>query len=153
MPAVAIAPGRPGDEGVRALIAAADALGLALYGPAGYFALPIERIADERTMFLVARDPDGRAVGTAALVDHGDGTGELKRMFVAESARGLGAGSALLAAVERAARECGIRSLVLETGPAQPEAIALYESAGFAHVPLFGPYVGSTDSVCMAKDL
>jgi hypothetical protein len=41
----------------------------------------------------------------------------------------------------------------LETGPRQPDAIALYRGAGFVEIPLFGEYVGGEFSVCMAKDL
>jgi hypothetical protein len=42
---------------------------------------------------------------------------------------------------------------MLETGVRQPEAIGLYESAGFSRTDAFGEYVGSALSVCMAKPL
>jgi ribosomal protein S18 acetylase RimI-like enzyme len=40
---------------------------------------------------------------------------------------------------------------VLETGERQPEALALYTRAGFVRIPLFGEYIGSPLSVCLAK--
>ncbi|MFT4122498.1 MAG: GNAT family N-acetyltransferase [Microbacteriaceae bacterium] len=159
-PAVTVHLERAGATGVASLLRAADDFGLALYGPSGYFGLAAERLDDPDVVFLVARtegDDEGRhngaAVGTVALVDRDDGSAELKRMFVAEAARGLGTGAALLEAAERAAAGRGIRLIELETGPKQPAAIALYTAHGYARVPLFPPYIGSTDSLCMAKRL
>lgn len=134
------------------LIRMGDEFGLALYPAASYYGLPLERLRGPDVTFFVARD-DGRAVGTAALVDRGDGSGELKRMFVHERARGRGIASRLLAEVESAAAASGISLLQLETGPKQPEAIALYEKYGYVAVPNFPPYVGDPDSYCMQKSL
>ena len=76
---------------------------------------------------------------------------EVKRMYVANVARGMGVGRALLRALEGEARELGARRLVLETGVRQPEAIGLYESAGLERIEAFGEYVGSEFSVCMRR--
>ena len=59
----------------------------------------------------------------------------------------------MLDELEAVARQLGVRRLVLETGPLQPEALALYRHAGFVEIPLFGDYVGAEFSVCMAKEL
>jgi putative acetyltransferase len=61
--------------------------------------------------------------------------------------------AALLGTLEAEARGLGVNRLVLETGVRQPEAIALYERAGFRKIPAFGEYVDSPLSVCMAKAL
>jgi len=82
-----------------------------------------------------------------------DGVGELKRMYVRESARGRGVARLLLAHLERTAAAAGIRRLVLETGLAQPEAIALYRSSGYVDVPSFGYYIDHDDSVHLGKTL
>jgi GNAT superfamily N-acetyltransferase len=77
-------------------------------------------------------------------------------MYVAPTARGLGVGRQILNALEAEARRLGARRLVLETGPRQPEALALYAHAGFTQIPLFGEYLDTPHpdlSVCMAKDL
>ena len=68
------------------------------------------------------------------------GVAEIKRMYVDPSARGRGVGRQILDALEAEARRLGARRIVLETGPRQPEAIALYARAGFAEIPLFGEY-------------
>jgi len=69
-----------------------------------------------------------------------DPAAEVKRMFVLERMRGAGFARAMLAYLERSAAEHGIRWLLLETGSKQPEALALYQSSGYADVPAFGHY-------------
>ena len=135
------------------LIRLGDEFGLALYPAASYYGLPLERLREPDVTFFVARDEHGTAYGTAALVDRGDGSGELKRMFVRSDARGRGIASKLLASVESAAAASGIRLLQLETGPKQPEAIALYEKFGYVQIPNFGMYMGDANSYCMEKSL
>jgi GNAT superfamily N-acetyltransferase len=58
-------------------------------------------------------------------------------MYVAPGARGRGVARALLAALESAGRELGYAVARLDTGPAQPHARALYESAGYAEIENF----------------
>ncbi|WP_018349170.1 GNAT family N-acetyltransferase [Longispora albida] len=78
---------------------------------------------------------------------------ELKRMFVHPAHRGRGLARRLLAALEDLARAEGHHTLSLETGTRQAEAIGLYTTAGYAEIPLFGHYAGSTTSVCFSKSL
>jgi GNAT superfamily N-acetyltransferase len=95
---------------------------------------------------LVARDDDGTALGCGALRALGDGAGEVKRMYVAPSARSRGVGKAVLAGLEEAARDRGWTTLLLETGPRQPEAVSLYSAAGYRPIPAFGDYVDAADA-------
>src|SRR5262249_27375160 len=92
-------------------------------------------------LFVVARLRD-RPVGCGALKFHGRRPAELKRMWVAPDARGLGLGRRLLAELEQLAREHGVRMLRLETNRNLTEAIALYRSAGYREVARFNdePY-------------
>ena len=81
-------------------------------------------------------------------------TAEIKRMYVAPSARGGGLGRRLLDALEAEAHALGAHQLVLETGTRQTAAIALYRASGFEPIPLYGEYRKSPDtSLCMAKPL
>ncbi|WP_046767784.1 bifunctional helix-turn-helix transcriptional regulator/GNAT family N-acetyltransferase [Jiangella alkaliphila] len=84
----------------------------------------------------------GAPVGCGALKLHGAEPAELKRMWVDETARGLGLGRRLLAELERRAAEYGAPAVRLETNQALTEAIALYRSAGYAEVAAFNaePY-------------
>jgi GNAT superfamily N-acetyltransferase len=62
---------------------------------------------------------------------------ELKRMYVIPAARGRGVARVLLAALEARARELGYTIARLDTGPKQPSAQHLYESAGYVSIPNF----------------
>jgi len=102
----------------------------------------------------------GRPVATGAwrrrhdvVVDGLDETAEIKRMYVAPPARGRGLARAMLAHLEETARAAGARVMVLETGVAQPEAIALYESSGYTLIPGFGHYRDSPLNRCFARRL
>jgi GNAT superfamily N-acetyltransferase len=79
----------------------------------------------------------GEAIGCGAVKHHPGGVTDIKRMWVAESARGLGLGRRLLEHLEGIARERGSHEARLETGDVLGEAIALYESAGYDEVPPF----------------
>jgi DNA-binding MarR family transcriptional regulator/GNAT superfamily N-acetyltransferase len=84
----------------------------------------------------------GEPVGCGALRFHGRGPAELKRMWVAAPARGLGVGRRLLAALEAHAAANGIRTIRLDTNKALTEAIAMYRSAGYREIDAFNdePY-------------
>jgi GNAT superfamily N-acetyltransferase len=87
-------------------------------------------------LFLVAY-LRAEPIGCGA-VKHGGGTfSEIKRLWVAESARGLGLGRRLLEALEAEARRHGARSARLDTHRALTEAIALYRSSGYVEIPAY----------------
>src|SRR5262249_19092601 len=92
-------------------------------------------------LFLVAT-LRGQPIGCGALKFHGREPTEVKRMWVADSARGLGVGRRLLAELEAHAARHGARVLRLETNKSLTEAIAMYRSAGYAEVAAFNdePY-------------
>jgi putative acetyltransferase len=139
---------------VQRLIAALNAELEARYPEEGanHFRLDPEEVTDGRGAFLVAYI-DGQPVGCGAVRRIDPAVAEIKRMYVAPEARGRGVGRQVLLKLEAEARRLGATRLVLETGPRQPEALALYSRAGFVQVPNFGEYVGCDFSVCMAKEL
>ena len=92
------------------------------------------------------RRPDVTALGGAVAA-------EIKRMYVVPGARGRGYSRLLLSRLEESAAEAGADVMVLETGIKQPEAISLYESAGYVPIPGFGFWKDSPTSRCFAKPL
>ena len=121
---------------------------------ANFFSLDPGEVGPGRGAFVIARlEGAGAPVGCGAVRLLDAETAEVKRMFVDPAARGHGVGRKILEVLQARARSLGARRLVLETGPRQPEALALYTRAGFAPVEAFGEYVGSELSVCMAMDL
>jgi ribosomal protein S18 acetylase RimI-like enzyme len=81
-------------------------------------------------------------VGCGGLKFHDDEPTEIKRLWVAESVRGLGLGRRLLAELEAHAAKNGSSVVRLDTNGTLSEAIALYRSAGYEEVPRFNdePY-------------
>jgi len=71
---------------------------------------------------------------------HADGVCEVKRMWTNPAYRRQGLAARILDALEEAAEAAGYRRLVLETGPRQPEAAALYERRGYSRIPVYGQY-------------
>jgi DNA-binding MarR family transcriptional regulator/GNAT superfamily N-acetyltransferase len=86
--------------------------------------------------FLIAY-LNGEAIGCGAVKHRPGGPSDIKRMWVAESARGLGIGRRLLRELEQLVRESGADVAQLETNAALAEAITMYRSAGYAEVPAF----------------
>jgi GNAT superfamily N-acetyltransferase len=80
-------------------------------------------------------------------------TGEIKRMYITPGERGKGYARNILHALEAWAIELGMKRLILETGVKQPEAVAAYTSAGYSVIPNYGPYINSSYSICMQKNL
>ncbi len=108
-------------------------------------ALSISADDDELTPpagLLLVATLHGEPVGCGALKFHDGAPAEIKRMWVAPAARGLGLGRRLLASLESRAAASGVGAVRLETNRALTEAIALYRSAGYREVPAFNdePY-------------
>jgi GNAT superfamily N-acetyltransferase len=106
----------------------------------GATALPDE-VRPPAGAFFVAR-LHGEAVGCGAVKHHADAPAEIKRMWIAPSARGLGLGRRLLETLEACALAGGAEIAHIETSAALTEAIDLYRSAGWVEVPAFNdePY-------------
>jgi GNAT superfamily N-acetyltransferase len=92
-------------------------------------------------LLLIARLRE-EPVGCGALKQHENAPAEIKRMWVARGARGLGLGRRLLWELERSAREMGVTILHLETNRTLNEAINLYRESGYQEVIPFNdePY-------------
>lgn len=95
---------------------------------------PIGQIIQTGGFIFMAVRGD-RNVGCCALVVMGDGCFELSKMAVNARERGRGVGRALLEYVVKEARKLRIRRLYLETNSSLRNAIHLYESIGFRHLP------------------
>jgi GNAT superfamily N-acetyltransferase len=112
---------------------------------------PDDFVPPNGAFFVAHADPVG-LVGCAGWRRHGDDA-ELKRMFTASAARGRGLGRRMLTTIEESAREAGCKRVILETGDRQPEAVALYESAGYTRIDDFGHYAGQEGVLSFAKVL
>ncbi len=150
---VTIAIETPLQDDVRALITELNATLHALTPPEHCFHLTVEQMAEPSTTVLVARDEHGAAIGCGALKRHGDGVGEVKRMYTRPAAQGRGVGGAIVAQIEALARAEGLTRLVLETGDRHPAAWRVYERAGFTRCGPVLDYPDSPYSVFYARAL
>ncbi|WP_432496649.1 GNAT family N-acetyltransferase [Kineococcus gypseus] len=100
---------------------------------------------------------DGEPAGCIAQADADPaefaGGVDMKRVFVRGDARGRGVATALVGAFEELARARGARRVRLETGTAQPEAVALYRRLGYERTAPFGQWADSPLCLCFAKEL
>lgn len=142
-----ITPTDPTSPAARALIAASDAYQQALYPPESLHLLPPESLLDS---YFLGAFRDDELLGCGGYVHKGD-YGELKRMYVRPETRGLGIGRRILEALEVHACGVGLTILRLETGVSQPEALALYERAGYCRCEAYGDYQPDPLSVFMEK--
>jgi len=83
---------------------------------------------------VVARNGSGEIVGCGMMKRLDQDTGELKRVFVTEDARGTGTGRALIEARENAARSMGLKRLIADTLTPNVEMRDLYPKLGFVEL-------------------
>jgi DNA-binding MarR family transcriptional regulator/GNAT superfamily N-acetyltransferase len=101
----------------------------------GATALPHEVRPPAGQFFVVY--VEGEPIGCGAVKHHADAPAEIKRMWIAPRARGLGLGRRLLETLEASARATGARVAHIETNAVLAEALALYASSGWTEVSPF----------------
>jgi DNA-binding MarR family transcriptional regulator/GNAT superfamily N-acetyltransferase len=111
------------------------------FDPSVSISADVEELTEPAGLLLVAR-LRGEPIGCGALKLHGHEPAEIKRMWVAATARGLGVGRRILGELEQRARERGVGVVRLETNKSLREATSLYRSAGYVEVAAFNdePY-------------
>jgi putative acetyltransferase len=152
MASITISVEDPRQDDVRELIAELNKVLLALTPPEFVFHMTAEEMARPDTTVFIARD-EGKAVACGALRRHGDGIGEVKRMYTRPSYQGHGLGGRILTEVEALARREGLARLVLETGDRHPAAWRVYERGGFKRCGAVLDYPDSGHSVFYEKVL
>lgn len=148
---IEIRPEDPDQPDIVALLQAADDWYATLYPAESNHLLDVSTLQQPDIVFLVARE-GGELLGFGAVADRDD-YAEIKRMYLAPSARGRKLGRRILQALETHAAQRGQSCFRLETGVHQPEAIGLYRSAGYREIGPFGSYGPDPLSLFMEKRL
>lgn len=123
-----------------------------LYGGRGPGPLVGEEFVPPDGCFVVAVH-DGVAVGCGGFHRLSPEIAEIKRMFVERDLRGRGVGRRILRSLEDRARAVGCAECWLETGSEQPDAIALYTSAGYRPMTPYGEFKTDERSRCFRRPL
>lgn len=119
------------------------------------FKMSAEDMAESDTTLFVARNDKGKAIGMGALKNHGNGVGEIKRMYTRPSLRTKGVGSLIIEAIESEAAKKNISHLVLETGVGEGYQAAwhLYQRKGYNQCDAVLDYPDSGYSAFFEKKL
>jgi GNAT superfamily N-acetyltransferase len=104
--------------------------------PGSSQALDPSELAPPAGVWLVAY-VDETPVGCGGLQALDQETAEIRRIYLAEKARGQGIGRKLLMELERRARDLGYKRVRLTTGDRQPEALGLFQAAGYEEIAPF----------------
>lgn len=103
------------------------------FEPGDALAVDADKLSPPGGVFVVAHT-DGRAVACGGVQTIGDGVGEIKRMWVDGSCRGLGLGRRLLGELEERSRALGHGVVRLDTNSVLTEAVAMYRGAGYVEI-------------------
>jgi GNAT superfamily N-acetyltransferase len=141
-----------GDPDVVRMVAEVQAEYVALYGGPDAAEVDPQEFAPPRGLFLVG-SLDGHPVAMGGWRRVNGDDAEIKRMYVIPPARRRGLARALLEELERTASGAGVVRLVLNTGPEQPAAIAMYRRSGYDPVPGFGHYARFPGALFYGKAL
>lgn len=139
----------PGTPDAGALLNELSAALQAITGSSGTASFDADDVRVENARFVVARDRSGYPVGCGAFRPLATDMAEIKRMY----SRVPGAGSAVLAFLEREAQQLGFTALRLETRAVNEKAVAFYERHGYVRIPNYGKYAGRAEAVCFGKQL
>ena len=139
------------DDDFRAMVASLDEELNSRYGAQMEFFGPHNHSSDVQQALVIY--VDGQPVGCGCFKPFSADSVEMKRIFVLPAFRGRRLARALMAELEAWAHEVGYAFAVLETGILQPDAIRLYEAAGYVRIPNYPPYEGVKESICFRKRL
>ncbi|MHA6313678.1 GNAT family N-acetyltransferase [Pantoea sp. S-LA4] len=123
----------------------------AITGDSGKRHFTPESVQGERSLWVVARNKQGHAVGCGAIRPLANDIAEVKRMFSDRSSAGIG--NALLTFLESSAKRMGYHALWLETRRINRRAVEFYSKNGYSVIENYGPYSGRDEAVCFAKNL
>lgn len=151
---ITIQPERPDTADAMTLINELTAYLTPLSPPESQHGYSVEKLIEAGVQFYVVRvDGEPAACSGVQRFDAEPPYGELKRMYVRPSHRGLGLAKQMIQVIEGYLKEQDVHILRLETGIAQTEAIALYKKSGFLARTPFGAYWDDPNSLYFEKIL
>lgn len=139
----------PTAESIQHLLADFDRYLAELHPAETGYGLKVDALQSPNIRFVFVENETGVVACGAVRLD--DDFAEIKRMYVVPEMRRQGVARRLLEHLETTTASAGRSAVRLETSTLQPEAIALYEDAGFDRIEAFPPYEPDPRSVFMEK--
>ncbi|MBD7910595.1 GNAT family N-acetyltransferase [Clostridium cibarium] len=102
-----------------------------------------------RSVFVVAYDEGGQAIGCGGIRPISESIAEVKRMFA--KTKGEGVGSEILFHLEKKAIEMGYVTLWVETRLVNECAVSFYKSRGYKQISNYGKYARNSEAICFEK--
>lgn len=143
----------PQDEDLHMLITKLDKYLLEQYPVEEVFVVDFTDVAKVNDMVFIVAYLDHIPVGCGAIRQLDERSTELKRFFVDEPYRNRGIAKMILEELESRAKALHFKTIKLEAGEEQPEAICFYKKNGYLLIEKFGEYVNSESSVCYEKHI
>ena len=123
----------------------------AITGDGGNSNFTLDSFNDMRSLWVIATNDKGQAVGCGAIRPLTRHIAELKRMFSDRSSPAIG--RALLTFLEKSALDVGYSQIWLETRSVNHKAVNFYLREGYERIENYGPYINRKEAVCFAKIL
>jgi len=123
----------------------------AITGDSGKNNFTVDSMDQDRSLWVLARNKEGEAIGCGAIRPLTQDIAELKRMFADRSSPGIG--NALLTFLETSAKSMGYTELWLETRHVNHRAVNFYRKNGYVSIKNYGPYKGRDEAVCFSKKI
>ncbi|MEN4559125.1 GNAT family N-acetyltransferase [Pantoea agglomerans] len=123
----------------------------AITGDNGKSNFTTQAMGDDKALWALAKNSQGKAVGCGAIRPFTQNIAELKRMFSDRSESGIA--GALLTFLEKSAKEMGYIEVRLETRHINYRAVNFYMKNGYVPIENYGPYIGRTEAICFSKAL
>lgn len=120
-------------------------------GRSGRASFKLEDVTVPRSLFVVARDESGQAVGCGAIRPFNDNTAEVKRVYARVKSSGIG--RKIVSFLEKSAKNFGYKYVCIETGIVNKKAVNFYKSMGYYVIDNYGKYINNEKSICFEKKL
>lgn len=123
----------------------------AITGSSGRNSFSPDDVCVPRSVFAMAYDETGEAIGCGAFRPIDGDVAEVKRMYARTKAAGVG--TEILCYLETRAKQLGYSVLRLETRLVNKRAAAFYEKRGYHRIPNYGKYADRPEAVCFEKSI
>lgn len=120
-------------------------------GDSGKNSFNPEDVCVPRSLFVIAYDENGDAIGCGGIRPINENIAEVKRMFA--KVKTMGVGTEILLYLEIQAKKLGYSTLWLETRLINKRAVSFYKKRGYYPIQNYGKYVNNTKAICFEKKI